>query len=309
MSDILQIKDLTKTFKSKLAVNDISFNVKSGTLFAFLGQNGAGKTTTINMLIGLLAPDSGQIIYKNDKTFLEYKDNIGVVFQNNVCDDFLTVEENLITYGSLYTKSLKNMKERFNELVELLGMQGFIKQRYRTLSGGQKRKVEIARALFASPEILFLDEPTTGLDPKTRADVWYIINKLKNEQGMTIFLTTHYMEEASRADDVVIINNGTIVASDTPLELKRKYTTDKIAIIAKDKDKLVAKLDQDKINYIYNGEEIIINVLDVSESIKILKKLEDFIKSYEVRNGSMDDVFLTVVGEYDFDRDGNNGHN
>lgn len=208
MQNVIDVNNLTKRFNGKLAVDGVSFSVSKRSLFAFLGQNGAGKTTTINMIIGLLKPDSGDIYYHGKSDFLSYKNKIGIVFQNNILDDLLTVEENLLTYGKLYIKSSKQIKERYNEVSELLSLGSFSKQRFLTLSGGQKRKVEIARALFMSPEILFLDEPTTGLDPKTRAEVWGIIHKLKSENGLTIFLTTHYMEETALADRVAIIDKG-----------------------------------------------------------------------------------------------------
>ena len=187
MAEILSVKHLSKSFGQLKAVDDLSFNVESGKLFAFLGQNGAGKSTTINMLIGTLERDGGEIVYAGDQTFTQFKEKIGVVFQNNILDNFLTVEENIKLYGRLYAENNERIKNRYEELAKLFEFKEFEKKKFKTLSGGQKRRVEVARALFNTPEILFLDEPTTGLDPKTRIDVWRVINKIRRDTGMTVF--------------------------------------------------------------------------------------------------------------------------
>ena len=297
MQSIIAVEGLTKRFGGKTVVDNISFSVEKNSLFAFLGQNGAGKTTTINMIIGLLPRDGGEILYDGSPDFKAYKSKLGVVFQNNILDDLLTVEENLLTYGALYLDSPRQAKERLREVVTLLSLDEVAKQPFRTLSGGQKRKAEIARALFMSPEILFLDEPTTGLDPRTRAEVWHIINRLKTENGMTIFLTTHYMEETASADHVAIINKGTIVATGCPAELKSQYTSDRLLITPKDAGLLQKQLEPLGITPQNIADTYIVEMSDTAYSIDLLYKLKDNIRFYEVVKGSMDDVFLSVVGE------------
>lgn len=292
---ILKVENLSKSFGNLKAVDNLSFEVESGKLFAFLGQNGAGKSTTINMLIGTLDRDNGNIVYADDKSFKEFKEKIGVVFQDNILDDVLTVEENLKLFGRLYAKNNENIKERYEELGKLFEFKEFEKKKFKNLSGGQKRRVEIARALFNTPEILFLDEPTTGLDPKTRLDVWKVINKVRAETGMTVFLTTHYMEETADADEVVIIHNGRKIAEGSPAELKEKYSSDKIKIVPKDEkefEKLIAKIPHTK-----TADQYEFLSKNVQKELNLLNKFEKHIKYFEVVKGSMDDVFLNAVGE------------
>jgi multidrug/hemolysin transport system ATP-binding protein len=297
VQNLIEVKNLTKIYNKKTVVDGISFAVQQSSLFAFLGQNGAGKTTTINMIIGLVSRNNGEILYDGSPDFALFKDKIGVVFQNNISDDLLTAEENLQTYGALYIKSPKELKERFHEVTELLSLGGFIKQRFKTLSGGQKRKVEIARALFMSPKILFLDEPTTGLDPKTRADIWDIIHKLKSSSGMTIFLTTHYMEETAVSDHVAIIDRGKIITSGSPAELKSRYAFDRLLITPKDDRALENSLLEYDFQFIKTADTYTVKVNDTTQSIDLLYRLKENIRFYEVINGSMDDVFLNVVGK------------
>jgi multidrug/hemolysin transport system ATP-binding protein len=297
MQNIIEVKNLKKTYNAKTAVDGISFAVPQRSLFAFLGQNGAGKTTTINMIIGLINRNDGEILYDGSPDFMSFKDKIGVVFQNNISDDLLTVEENLRTYGALYIRPPQKLEERLAEVTALLSLSDFIKQRFKTLSGGQKRKVEIARALFMSPKILFLDEPTTGLDPKTRADIWRIIHKLKNNNGMTIFLTTHYMEETAASDQVAIIDKGKIIASGSPAELKSEYAFDRLLITPYDAAALEKHLDECAVSWDKTADTYMVKVIDTAQSIDFLCRLKDNIRFYEAINGSMDDVFLSVVGE------------
>ena len=301
MSEILRVENLSKSFGHLKAVDNLSFSVESGKLFAFLGQNGAGKSTTINMLIGSLSADNGQIVYGGNKSFKEFKDKIGVVFQNNIFDEVLTVEENLKLFGRLYSKNNDSIKERYEELAKLFKYKSFEKKKFKNLSGGQKRRVEIARALFNTPEILFLDEPTTGLDPKTRIDVWKVINNVRKETGMTVFLTTHYMEETNDADEVVIIHNGKKIAEGTPAELKEKLSSDRIKIVPKNQkrfEKLCKDLSYEKV-----ADQFEFLLKDAQEEIELLEKFKDEIKFFEVLRGSMDDVFLNVVGESVFGED------
>ena len=297
MQNIIEVRNLKKVFDAKTVVDGVTFAVRKRSFFAFLGQNGAGKTTTINMIIGLLSRDGGEIIYDGSPDFAAFKDKIGVVFQHNISDDLLTVEENLRVYGALYIKSSAKLKERMAEVMELLSLEEFARQRFKTLSGGQKRKVEIARALFMSPEILFLDEPTTGLDPKTRADIWRIINTLKNDKGMTIFLTTHYMEETAAADYVNIIEKGKVVTAGSPAELKARYAFDRLLITPKDAVALEKQLEEEKIKWQKTADTYTVRLGGAADSIELLGRLKENIRFYEAINGSMDDVFLNVVGE------------
>jgi multidrug/hemolysin transport system ATP-binding protein len=294
---IIDVQHLSKSFGALRAVDDLSFSVPKGSLFAFLGQNGAGKTTTISMLIGLLRKDSGQILYDGDENFGAFKSKIGAVFQNNVLDDQLTVEENLLLYGALYLKGQKEIRARYEELVSALHLEGVIKKRVRTLSGGQKRKMEIARGLWNRPSILFLDEPTTGLDPKTRLEVWDILRMIQHESGMTVFLTTHYMEETADADQVVIIHKGRLVAHGSPAELKSRYSHDRLVVVPVDDHAFEDSLRHEGLDFATVADTYVLQMDDVRRSIELLGKWKDNIRSYELVKGSMDDVFLAATGE------------
>ena len=276
---ILEVKNLSKSYGPVKAVDDLSFSVPAGSLFAFLGQNGAGKSTTINVLIGLLAKDSGEIVYGDGGTYADFKDKIGTVFQDNILDENLTVAENMRLFGVLYIKDKATIERRFEKIVSLLSMEGFLKQRVKTLSGGQRRKAEIARALWCRPEILFLDEPTTGLDPKTRMQVWEVVNNLRKNGGMTVFLTTHYMEETADADEVVIIHKGRKAAQGSPAELKAQYSTDRLLITPNE------------------GAAYTKDVVSTEEAIDYLHHNRNNIRFFESQKGTMDDVFLNAVGE------------
>lgn len=297
MQNLIEIKNLAKTFGTNKAVDGISFTVEAGSFFAFLGQNGAGKSTTINMLIGLMQKDGGDFFYEGNKRIEQFKNQIGVVFQSNVFDDKLTVKENLQLYGVFYLSGRSSMQKRYKEIVDLFSLEKVENKRFGTLSGGQKRKAEMARALFSSPKILFLDEPTTGLDPRTRIDVWNILHKVRKETGMTLFLTTHYMEETADADKVVIIHKGQKICEGSPSELKAKYSFDRLFIIPKIEAEFEKKLKDKNIRFHKSADIFIIKINDTTESIDILSALKDDIRFYEVKKGSMDDVFLSVVGE------------
>lgn len=296
MDAIIRVDHLVKSYGEIKAVQDISFLVRRGSLFAFLGPNGAGKSTTINVMTTLLDADSGQV-YLNERTEEAYfRQKIGVVFQGNVLDDDLTVKENLMLRGALYLNSKKAVKERYDELCEYLHLNEFENQRFKTLSGGQKRRAEIARALFSNPEVLLLDEPTTGLDPETRQLVWKVIEDLRSNKHMTIFLTTHYMEEAANADHVVIINKGVIVAEGTPAQLKDKYSQDRLKIVPRDKQKMRDFLDSNKRFYQKIADQFVIPVEDSQEAIKIIDLIRNNILQFEMIQGTMDDVFIEVIG-------------
>lgn len=296
MDAIIKVDHLVKSYGEIKAVRDISFLVRRGSLFAFLGPNGAGKSTTINVMTTLLDADSGQV-YLNEQTNEAYfRQKIGVVFQGNVLDDDLTVKENLVLRGALYLNSKKAVKERYDQLAEYLNLHEFENQRFKTLSGGQKRRAEIARALFSNPEVLLLDEPTTGLDPETRQIVWKVIEDLRTHKNMTIFLTTHYMEEAANADHVVIINKGVIVAEGTPAQLKDRYSQDRLKIVPEDKQKMRDWLETHQRVYQKVSDQFVIPVEDSKEAIQLIDLFKDNIKQFEMIQGTMDDVFIEVIG-------------
>ncbi|NLK12569.1 MAG: ABC transporter ATP-binding protein [Candidatus Phytoplasma sp.] len=296
-TNILEIKHLKKSYGQIKAVNDISFEVRKGSLFAFLGQNGAGKSTTINVITTLLNKDEGEVLINgySDENYIRTK--IGVVFQENVSDDLLTVKENLISRGVLYLKEKQAVENRYQEIIETLELKDLENRKYKTLSGGQKRRVEIARALFSDPEILILDEPTTGLDPETRQLVWQVLEKLQKEKNITIFLTTHYMEEAAKADYVVIIHKGKIIAKGSPSELKNTYSKDYFKIVPKDKQKLTTYLEKEKKIYKKVSDQYLIEVENAQETIELILELKENIKTFEVVKGTLDDVFIHVIGE------------
>ena len=297
MNKIIEINNLHKRFGDIEAVRGIDFHVEAGSLFAFLGQNGAGKSTTINVILGLLRPDEGNVNYCAFGSFEAFKRNIGVVFQNNVFDDYLSVEENLMLYGQLYLRNAKAVKKRYAEICGLLSLDEYTKKRFKALSGGQKRKAEIARALFNTPQMLFLDEPTTGLDPKTRAEVWSVLREIQRKSGMTIFLTTHYMEETSDADKVVIIHRGERVCEGSPAELKAKYSHDRLLITPNDAEALETSLTERGFEFERITDTYMIKIRSAANSIELLHDLKDNVRYYEAVRGSMDDVFLNAVGE------------
>jgi len=296
MDAILEIKHLKKYYGEIKAVDDISFNVRRGSLFAFLGPNGAGKSTTIKVISTLLDLDSGAVLLNGQSEDNYFRNKIGVVFQENILDDLLTVKENLLYRGSLYINDKAGVLKRYEELRSYLHLDEFENQRFKTLSGGQKRRTEIARALFSNPEILLLDEPTTGLDPETRQVVWKVIDDLRTSSGMTIFLTTHYMEEAAVADHVVIINKGKICAEGTPAALKDQYSYDRLKLVPFNKQALVDYLESIQRPHKKVSDEYIIQVEDAKDAITLLEALKDNIKQFEVIKGSMDDVFIQVIG-------------
>ena len=295
MEEIISIKNLNKTFKEVKAVNNLSFKVKKGEFFAFLGVNGAGKSTTISIMCGELTRDSGEVYIdgKNiDEDMASIKVNLGVVYQKNVLDDPLTVKDNLKFKAALYGIQGKEFEEKYKRLASLLDFEDLASRTYGKLSGGQKRRVDIARALIHDPEILILDEPTTGLDPQTRKLVWKVISNLRKEKGLTVFLTTHYMEEVSDADYVVILNKGEIVAEGSPLELKNKHTGDFISIYNTSKEE-ISKLNL-PFSEIPNGYRI--EVANTYEATKLIINNPTLFKDYEVIKGKMDDVFLNATG-------------
>lgn len=296
MDNIIEIKNLKKSFGSVKAVNDLSFTVKEGELFAFLGINGAGKSTTINIMCAQLDKDGGSVTI-DGKTLedepTEIKKKIGVVFQSSVLDKSLSVLDNLESRAALYGITGSAFKKRLAELSQMFELDEIIKRPVGKLSGGQRRRADIARALLHKPKILILDEPTTGLDPQTRKNLWSIISDLRKSENMTVFLTTHYMEEAADADYVVIIDSGRIAAEGTPLELKNKYTGDFITLYGADESEIAALgVTSEKIRDAYR-----LSVSSTAEATRLIIKNPQIFKDYEITKGKMDDVFLAVTGK------------
>jgi len=300
MEKIIEVRGLKKKYGSIEAVKGIDFYVEAGKLFAFLGPNGAGKSTTINIVCTLLSRDAGTVIvdgHEVDKDDGKIRDEIGIVFQESVLDPLLTVRENLRTRGSFYHLEKEQLEKAIREAMETTDIVSIADRRFGTLSGGQRRRTDIARALVNHPKILFLDEPTTGLDPQTRKNVWKTIENLQKEHGMTVFLTTHYMEEAALADYVVVIDNGLIAAKGTPAELKEKYSTDSVQIKPTDKGKVLGLLAQNGIAWKEVSDLVIVDLKQTLDALPILKLLEGFIASVEVLNGTMDDAFIGITGK------------
>lgn len=300
VSEMITVEHLKKYYREVRAVDDISFIVEKGELFGFLGVNGAGKSTTINMLCTLLKPTEGRALINGmelGKEDEEIKKHIGIVYQNNCLDHLLTVQENLLIRGGLYEKDKENLRHNLTRVTEILNLTDVLKRPFGKLSGGQKRRCEIARALMHTPDILFLDEPTTGLDPATRKNVWETVSKLQKEMGMTVFLTTHYMEEAAAADHIGIMDHGHLVEYGTPFSLKETYAKDKLYLIpkAEQRENIVMELRKSRLEYSVLEERIFVKLDSTLSAMPLLTKLEDRIQGFEVIQGTMDDVFLSVT--------------
>ncbi|MEE0264751.1 MAG: ABC transporter ATP-binding protein [Acutalibacteraceae bacterium] len=300
MSKIVEVKSLVKSYKDVKAVKGIDFYVEEGKLFAFLGPNGAGKSTTIDMICTYLKPDSGEIIVdgctvgKNDD---EIRRKIGIVFQDSVLDPILTVRENITLRGSFYGLKGKKLTKAVEDACEVVSITEFMDRPYGKLSGGQRRRADIARALVNTPKILFLDEPTTGLDPQTRQNVWETIAKLQRENNMTVFLTTHYMEEAAEADYVIVIDNGTLAAKGTPAQLKEKYAKNTLRIVPHNSKKLTDYFNANKIDFTATADVFIVTIANTTDALKIVDNVRDNIESLEIVKGTMDDAFIGITGK------------
>ena len=296
MKHIIEIEHLNKSFGTIHAVQDLSLHVRPGELFAFLGVNGAGKSTTISILCGQLSKDSGSIHIcgQNIDSGMNWiARKLGVVFQNSVLDQALSVKDNLQSRAALYGINGKAFKERLAELSEMLDFKTFLNRPVAKLSGGQRRRIDIARALLHKPEILILDEPTTGLDPQTRKLLWNVITDLRKNEHLTVFLTTHYMEEASDADYVVILDSGKIAAEGTPLALKNKYTGDFITLYGL----TAAQADMLAFPYETIRDAIRVSVPKTAAATELILKHPELFTDYEITKGKMDDVFLSVTGK------------
>lgn len=300
MSKIIEVSHLKKSFGALEAVKKIDFYVEEGSLFAFLGPNGAGKSTTIDMISTQLKPDGGRIVINGFELGQDddhIRSSIGIVFQDSLLDPLLTVEENLRTRGSFYGMSRAELDAAITSAAVTANVTEFLKRPYGKLSGGQRRRADIARALIHTPKILFLDEPTTGLDPQTRKSVWEMVLKLQREQGMTVFLTTHYMEEAAQADYITIIDHGEVLAQGTPLELKARYTSDVLKIKPQYDQELTVLLEQQAVLYerdtagVYN-----IPLNQTVDALPLLDLCRNNIENVEIINGTLDDVFIRLTG-------------
>lgn len=296
MENVIEINHLNKSFGEVRAVQDLSFRVKRGELFAFLGVNGAGKSTTINIMCGQLGRDSGSIVIDSqelDGNVDAVKSKLGVVFQSSVLDKALNVRENLESRAALYGIVGSAFEARLSELAQMLSFENLLKRTVGKLSGGQRRRIDIARSLLHKPDILILDEPTTGLDPQTRKTLWSVISDLRRKDNMTVLLTTHYMEEAADADFVVIIDGGRLIAEGTPLELKNKYTGDYITLYGASED-TVKKLG---IPYEPLRDAYRLLVPNTAAATELIIRHPEVFRDYEITKGKMDDVFLAVTGK------------
>ncbi|EAE2069885.1 TPA: ABC transporter ATP-binding protein [Listeria monocytogenes] len=299
---MIKLINVVKKFGKIEAVKGINLEVEKGSLFAFLGENGAGKSTTLSMICTESEPTSGEIFIDDEKlTFKNrklFRQKLGVVFQENVLDDLLTVRENLYNRASLYGKTKAEITERLALVSSIMGIEDILNRRFEKLSGGQKRRAEIARAIMHDPEILLLDEPTTGLDPKTRVSVWKIIDYLREELGMTVFLTTHYLEEAKDADQLAVIHKGKIIAQGTPANIRSRFSVDKIFFY----DAKVAELQKimKKMNLPFKVTNTTMRVDVIDENVEILAILNQaigFYDSFEVIKGNLDDAFISMIKE------------
>lgn len=295
MKNIIQIAHLNKSFGDVKAVQDLSFRVKEGELFAFLGINGAGKSTTINILCGQLPKDSGAVEIDGadlERNLHHVKSALGVVFQNSVLDSALSVYDNLQCRAALYGITGSAFKKRLAELAKLLDFEDLLKRPVGKLSGGQRRRIDIARALLHRPRILILDEPTTGLDPQTRKNLWSVVASLRREENMTVFLTTHYMEEAAEADYIVILDSGKIAAEGTPLALKNAYTGDFITLYGVEE----ASVKSLGLEYEALRDGFRLSVPNTAKATELIIQNPHLFTDYEITKGKMDDVFLNVTG-------------
>lgn len=301
METVVKVEHLVKQFKEVKAVDNISFEIAKGELFGFLGVNGAGKSTTINILCTLFAQTEGTVEicgYRLGKDNEAIRRKIGVVRQNNCLDDDLTVKENLLVRGALYEKDKVKLKRRLSDVCEIMGLHDVYGRRYARLSGGQKRRCEIAGALIHVPEILFLDEPTTGLDPATRKAVWESVEKLRRELKMTVFLTTHYMEEAARASAIAILDAGKIREQGTPFYLKERYAQDRLKLIpaAGREEQLWQSLVKEQLFCQKKEEYLVLMLKNSMQAVPLLGRYQPLLAGFEMVQGTMDDVFLQVTG-------------
>ncbi|MBU4693367.1 ABC transporter ATP-binding protein [Mycoplasma zalophidermidis] len=296
---MIKVKGLVKKFNKLKVVNNLSFEVNEGELFGFIGLNGAGKTTTLNIILGLLNKDGGEVYIEGDlltNNIDKIRNKIGIVFQESVLDGELTVYENLVIRCSLYQDKVNNVKKTVDRIMNEFELNELKNRPYGKLSGGQKRRVDIARALVHNPRILFLDEPTTGLDPSSRKMVWEILKKLRKDHNLTILLTTHYMEEANDCDNIIIIKKGVKLIEGTPFELKSNYSTTILKIHEFDEASDI-KTTINKVGAIRQDNYWLIKFMNFIDLKQFIDKYSTNLKDYEILKGSMDEVFLNVTKE------------
>ncbi len=297
MDKIIEVYGLKKSYDLVEAVKGIDFYVERGSLFAFLGPNGAGKSTTIDIISTLLEADNGSVVidgYTLGKEDDKIRSIIGIVFQDNLLDHELTVRENLLIRGGLY--GLKSsLTEALNYAAKVTNINDFIDRPYGKLSGGQRRRADIARALMNKPKILILDEPTTGLDPETRQNIWETISKLQKEEGMTIFLTTHYMEEAAKSNYVVVIDNGLITAKGTPAELKEEYSSDNMIIHTNEMSQVEEIISNLGYHFEKSIDTVTVTLSSTMDAIPIIEAIKDLMIGFQVLKGTMDDAFISIT--------------
>lgn len=297
----ISVRGLTKKYGTTTAVDNLSFEVQSGSVFAFLGTNGAGKSTTISCLTTVIPFTAGDATVRGHDVRTDggaVRKDIGVVFQDSVLDPLLTGRENLRSRARFYSSDTAAIDARIKDLSALIGLGDFVDRRYGTYSGGQRRRVDIARALLHSPSILFLDEPTAGLDPASRAVVWSTIRELRDRQGLTVFLTTHYMEETEEADRVCIIDRGRIIADGTPAQLRSLHSSSVLSITTDNRPALLslAAAAGARIREEDDGGVVLLEVDGAGTARRILDGHGEHILDFEFRHGTMDDVFLALTG-------------
>jgi ABC-2 type transport system ATP-binding protein len=300
MNPMIEVRNFTKKYGDFIAVNDISFDVDEGSIFAFLGPNGAGKSTTINTLCTIFEKTSGNLLINGKDVTTqksEVRSTIGVVFQDSTLDSKMTVEENLKMHCVFYHIPRKEVEERIQFVLKLVDLMDVRKKSVAALSGGMKRRVEIARGLIHFPKVLFLDEPTTGLDPQTRAHIWEYLLKLQKERNITIFLTTHYMEEAEICNKIAIIDNGAIVAHDTPYALKKEFTKDTAYITTDHGMELEALLERHELNYKKKDGYYKVEAEKLDRLMEVIGLHKDHISNMEIKKGTFNDVFLEITGK------------
>ena len=294
----ISVRDLRKSYGDVEAVKGISFDVPEGSFFAFLGPNGAGKSTTISIICSLLDYDSGEVrVFDTDVSDPSVKREIGVVFQDAMMDGRLTVRENLSVRGGMYGMTGDILRDAVDRAILVSDSAEFADRPYGKLSGGQRRRADIARALVHGPRLLLLDEPTAGLDPRTRSRIWGTITELNRTEGLTVLLTTHYMEEAAGADDVVIVNHGVVAAHGTPTMLRDRYCSDRMSVVPRDMDGVASILESEGIRFETHADVIEIPLSSTLDAIPIMRRLDGLVESLEVRSGSLDDAFIRITGE------------
>lgn len=300
MEKIIEVRGLVKSYGEIEAVRGIDFYVERGRLFAFLGPNGAGKSTTVEILSTALKKDAGEVVINGftlGREDDEIRSSMGVVFQGNFLDDRLTVRGNLLTRGSFYGLKGKELEEAVEQAAYEVAALDFMEQRYGSLSGGQRRRADLARALVNRPKILFLDEPTTGLDAQTRRSVWEYIRRMQEQRDMTVFLTTHYMEEAAQADYVLVIDHGLIAAKGTPAQLKEAYASDQLRLYSSRVEEITAILREMGLNFEQRAGFVTASIPTTLQALPIVERCRDYLSGFEVLQGTMDDAFLAITGK------------